>query len=426
MTLTFLHTSKDAARNASQPLIDVCVSLAVLETLFVVAFMLSWHINRGSNSHNTKGVYALMLVGYVFCFGGAVIGILKVVLGGAGQHAKELSPATVRTMLQLIKTHELIYVISIPFPKLAVISLYLRLFQEKFCRTALQGTAVVISATALFGFVSVFANCRPFHAFWDKSIPEQCSFDPMTTMKFYSIPNIVTDVVMLLVPIPALYRLNISMLAKVGAACTFLISTVGIITAVLRFLVFLNVDVFEDVTYNSISTTSWSIIEPGVYLMAATVPTLRPLVRRFFSSISSDGLSRHATWPLPSHTISTNKGRPNTAHVATASMPERPKLSKKSSSRNVIETIGRASSRPLQLDEYHYLRYGSGVFSVRSEDEESMVCADAIVYEHMGRQGRNPDGTLTAWSLQPIHLTSPLRTSFFFGSDTATSGRLTP
>ena len=75
MTRTFLQTPDDAARNASQPLIDVCVSLAVLETVFVVAFILSWHFNRGNNNYNTKGVYALMLVGYIFCFGGAVIGI---------------------------------------------------------------------------------------------------------------------------------------------------------------------------------------------------------------------------------------------------------------------------------------------------------------------------------------------------------------
>lgn len=151
---------------------------------------------------------------------------VKVLIGGAGLHASEVPPATVQRMLQLIKAHELVYVVSIPFPKLAVISLYLRLFQTKLCKSALYGTAFVISATALFGVISVFANCRPLPAFWDKSIPQKCTIDPMATMKYYSIPNIATDVVMLIVPIPALYKLNISMLAKVGAACTFLISTV--------------------------------------------------------------------------------------------------------------------------------------------------------------------------------------------------------
>jgi hypothetical protein len=193
----------------------------------------------------------------------------------------------------------------------------------------------------------------------------------------------------------------------------------GIVTAVFRFLAFLHVDIFTDVTYLSIKSTNWSIIEPGVYLMAATVPTLRPLFRRCVSKIAPGGLSRHTSRPLrslslPTTDLSVPPAAPNTPVVT------RPKLTKKSSTMDVIETIGRKPTRIRQMDEYHHMQFGSGAFSVRSEDEESMVCVDAIIYETMGRQGRNPDGTLMAWSLQPIEYNSPLRTSFFFGSD---SGR---
>jgi hypothetical protein len=68
------------------------------------------------------------------------------------------------------------------------------------------------------------------------------------------------------------------------------------------------------------------------------------------------------------------------------------------------------------MDEYHFMQWGSGIYSVKSEDEESMVCAEAAVHETMGKQGRNPDGTLQMWSLQPVQY-SPLRTSFFFEGD---------
>lgn len=64
------------------------------------------------------------------------------------------------------------------------------------------------------------------------------------------------------------------------------------------------------------------------------------------------------------------------------------------------------------MDDYHFLQWGSGIYSVRSDDEESMVCAEAIVHEEMGRQGRNPDGTLQMYSLKPVQY-SPLRASFF-------------
>jgi hypothetical protein len=129
-------------------------------------------------------------------------------------------------MLQLIKTHELVYALSIPFPKLAIICLYIRLFTSKISKVLLYATGCIITITALLGVIAVFINCRPFHAFWDRSVPSHCILDSMTTMRFYSIPNIATDVVMLVIPIPALYRLNVGILAKIGAAFTCLISTV--------------------------------------------------------------------------------------------------------------------------------------------------------------------------------------------------------
>lgn len=181
----------------------------------------------------------------------------------------------------------------------------------------------------------------------------------------------------------------------------------GIVTAILRFVGFLRTDVFQDVTYHAVVTTNWSIIEPGVHLMGATVPTLRPMVRRFFSqmprAISSP---KSAAQPFgPGSPL-----RPKTA------MMQRPALTRKFAARDVVPTIGRAPSRHMQLDEYHFLQWGSGMYSARSEDEESMVCADAAVHETLRRQGRNAAGTLQMWSLEPVQY-SPLRTSFLLEGD---------
>ena len=175
----------------------------------------------------------------------------------------------------------------------------------------------------------------------------------------------------------------------------------------MRFVTFLHVNVFEDVTYLCISTTSWSVIEPGVYLMAATVPTLQPLLRRLFHRIPPRTLSRHTTHHHALPSVSFQMTAPDTPI-------ERPRLTKKQSEKEMLATIGRAPSRHMRLDDYHNIRYGSGVFGLRSEDDEGMECTDAIIQEtKMRQQGRNPDGTLRVWSLQPI-LVSPLRTSFYF------------
>lgn len=312
-------------------------------------------------------------------------------------------------MLKLVKAHEFVYVLSVPFPKLAILCLYFRLFNQKFAKWVMHATGLAIIGTAIFGLVAIFANCRPFNAFWENPQAQHCTMKPTTAMRFYSVPNIVTDAALLFIPLPALFRLNGDIWRKIGVGLTFVVSTLGIVTAVLRFVVFLHTDVFSDITYYSVATTNWTIIEPGVHLMGATVPTLRPLIRRLFSQMP--------------RTLSTPKSSTNLFAPGSPSIPktprtpktptERPALSKKSSARDMVPTIGRTPSRNVRLDDYHYMQWGSGVYSIRSDDEESMVCADAIVHETMGQQGRNPDGSLQMWSLQPVQY-SPLRTSFFF------------
>ncbi|KAJ4294245.1 hypothetical protein N0V90_007935 [Kalmusia sp. IMI 367209] len=335
------------------------------------------------------------------------MGLLKLTIGGAGRHERSLRAQTVQRMLKLVKAHEFVYILSVPFPKLAILCLYFRLFTDKTAKFIMYTTGLIIMGTSLFGVISAFSNCRPFDSFWDTTHPARCTMDPVTAMRFYSVPNIATDAALLFIPIPALFRLNGGMWSKVGVGLTFMVSTMGIVTAVLRFVAFLDTNLFEDITYYSITTTNWSIIEPGVHLMGATVPTLRPLIRWLFSQMPKPSVStsRSATQPFS----------PDSPSAPKTPVVERPALLKKSSSRNMVPTIGRAPSRAVRLDDYHYLRYGSGVFSVRSDDDESMVCADAIVHETMGRQGRNPDGSLQKWSLQPVQF-SPLRTSFFENS----------
>lgn len=53
---------------------NICISFAVLETFFVMAFVFSWHFN-GNNGNNSKTVFFLILVGYLFCSGGVVTAI---------------------------------------------------------------------------------------------------------------------------------------------------------------------------------------------------------------------------------------------------------------------------------------------------------------------------------------------------------------
>ena len=53
----------------------------------------------------------------------------------------------------------------------------------------------------------------------------------------------------------------------------------------MRFIFFFRSDVLVDVTWYSIDLWTWTTIEPGMYLIAAALPSLRPLLGLIFQNV---------------------------------------------------------------------------------------------------------------------------------------------
>lgn len=58
------------------------------------------------------------------------------------------------------------------------------------------------------------------------------------------------------------------------------------VTGIVRLVFFCQTDIFADITFNAVGTMTWTLVEPGVYLIAATIPSLRPLIRYFFKGFT--------------------------------------------------------------------------------------------------------------------------------------------
>lgn len=150
---------------------------------------------------------------------------VKITMGGAGYHAETLNPETVVIMRKLVKAHEFVYVSSILFPKLAILYLYLRLFASRTMHNIIYATILLVVATFLFGLFSSIFNCRPFSAFWNQNQEIHCTMDVMAVFRYYSIPNIASDAILVMIPLPALRKVRVGLLSKIGLYLTFLLMT---------------------------------------------------------------------------------------------------------------------------------------------------------------------------------------------------------
>ncbi|KAJ5715337.1 uncharacterized protein N7483_012518 [Penicillium malachiteum] len=275
-------SSSEFLAEQNDPSLDQRVSIAfiVIDTFLMLVFYVSRYFNP-------KAVGGPMLICntlcYVFCLGSATTGILMVKIGGIGFHVNAILLNIFQTWLQLSKVLEFTYTPAIMFAKLATLFLYYQVFEVSRYRRIIAGIGVIIVLCCLVSIILAFSICRPFRYFWTQAadVNNGTYGDVMLFYKSYSIPSLVIDVMILVLPWPIVLKLQMHTSEKIGLILTFLAASLGIIIYALRFSVFFTVPLFSDPTwYASGGPMIYTLVEPSIYMIASILPTTRHLYRR--------------------------------------------------------------------------------------------------------------------------------------------------
>ena len=97
-----------------------------------------------------------------------------------------------------------------------------------------------------------------------------------------SITDLLTDVMVLVLPLPMIARLQMPLKQKMAVAGMFLLGTLVCVTSAVRLGVFLKLipefpKHLSDITYHQAPLGYWSLIEGSLSVVSACLPTLRPL-----------------------------------------------------------------------------------------------------------------------------------------------------
>lgn len=118
---------------------------------------------------------------------------------------------------------EFTYTFSISLAKASVLFFYTRIFKvdKSFRRAALLVGCLVLGWGITFTFAFLF-QCMPIRKAWDSQITGHC-FDIVAVFIGGAVSDFVIDVIILLLPMPMLYRLEMNRLRKFGLVSIFLI-----------------------------------------------------------------------------------------------------------------------------------------------------------------------------------------------------------
>ena len=145
--------------------------------------------------------------------------------GGLGRHQLaviEENPYQLVTYAKLQVALTCAYIMAVTLPRLAIIALYLRFFNDKTYRMLCFALGGVIAIFGLLATLITVTMCIPLKNFWSLTPPTSghC-IDINGWFKYGGLPNPIIDVAIILLPIGTVMNLKLANRDKLGLLLTF-------------------------------------------------------------------------------------------------------------------------------------------------------------------------------------------------------------
>ncbi|KAF2185470.1 hypothetical protein K469DRAFT_631985, partial [Zopfia rhizophila CBS 207.26] len=236
---------------------------------------------------------SFILLGYPFIIAEAIVGRFMVKYG-AGQHQWQVTLAQLYEQLHYMNIAEIVYCPAIFAVKMAILVQYLRMFapNRTVNRTMFFGAWFMIAACFIFYTIVMFWTifyCTPRPMIWNKLTPGGHCHDHGPIVISSGIFNMVSDVVILLLPTSSLWRLRVPLGRKIAISLLFATGLLACGASVMRIVFTIKIapKISEaDVSFHGLWIGLWSEAEITLGFICACALSLPKLMQAKRKQIS--------------------------------------------------------------------------------------------------------------------------------------------
>ncbi|KAF4985943.1 hypothetical protein FGRMN_11046 [Fusarium graminum] len=305
--------------------------------------------------------------------------ILEGVRQGVGKHntAIKNDQAEVEALMwQALATAT--YILNMMFIKLSIGVFLLRLSVKKTYNWIIWISLAIISIWSIVLFFWNLFQCQPVQMQWDFRIKEgRCVGADQIVSAAYaiSVMTVLSDWLYALLPIPMLWSVKMTKQAKATVIAILGLGIFASIATLVRLRYLTDLTETSDILFAGTDAMVWTLIEPGVAIVASSLATIRPLLRamkiRGFESTDSIYSTGHSAG------VASN---PNRAKSGVSVMPGfGPDDVTLSTITHQNKTNGRAHS-----DDIHILPPRNLVDGPLSPGQMSIVKSEVLVIQSNG------------------------------------------
>ena len=139
---------------------------------------------------------------------------------GMGIHADKVEPASIVMMAKWLVVAEVLYAWNLAWTKTSLLLMYYRIFNmPHFKRMAWAVGSFVWAWVICIMFLFIFI-CVPVKKLWYPNLPGHC-IDQVGTWISNAASTILTDLIILLLPLPQIWKLQLRKTEKIGLTLAF-------------------------------------------------------------------------------------------------------------------------------------------------------------------------------------------------------------
>ncbi|KAL3470420.1 hypothetical protein BJX99DRAFT_49563 [Aspergillus californicus] len=223
----------------------------------------------------------LILAALVICFIFIAIQYILSIAGGCGRNVGEVDPSSVVVTLKTILPLEALYGIVMSLVKSSILLFLSGIFGTKRSfRISVYITLTIVWMWAISVVLETLLICRPLAFNWDTTIDGKCGARNATYVAAGTL-NLVTDLMVMLLPLPHIWKLQLNVAKKLALTLVFCMGIFVSIISIIRLKALMDID-FDNITASVQMGVLWTVLEPELAVICANMPILKPVLSRMF------------------------------------------------------------------------------------------------------------------------------------------------